>query len=229
MKGRYIMAKRTLEVVSLGTFQTEISDRQNAITRLETKLDRNLVENINFDSSDNDVTASVNVVDPSTNAKTIYSKSLPIASTTAAGMMPKESFAQIQKNSQDIQTLMNQTGGKYIGVPFATKAALDAYTIPTTVVGNDFTFVAADETHNNASTMYIYNATTKIFDFARVIEEIPVPTATEEALGLVKSSTENGKVLVENTGVMSLNGYSTLVSNDANLSSQLDAAGQEER
>lgn len=214
------MSTQSLELVSAANLQEEVDARENAIANVISKIDKNLLTDIDFEANPNGVNASVDIINPATNTPSVYNKPFPIASTLVAGIMSKESFTQIQQNTADIATLLNQQGGKYIGEAFNSKAALDVYVVPETVNPNDFTFVAPDETHENASAMYIYNGAT--FTFARIIEEIPVPPATESSLGLVLSSTDNGKILVENNGTMSLNGYDNLVVSDSNLSNRID-------
>jgi hypothetical protein len=213
------MAQKTLELVSVENLQAEVDARNNAIANVTSMINKDLVIDIDFGASVNGVNATIDIINPATNTPNTYNKALPVASASAAGIMPKESFTQIQQNTNDIKTLMNQQGGKYIGVSFDSKADLDAYQIPTVINLNDFTYVAADETQNGSPAMYIYDGTT--FKFARIINQVPVPSATDTTLGVVMGSSVYGKITVENDGTMSLNGYDELKSTDENLSNSI--------
>ena len=72
---------------------------------------------------------------------------------------------------------------------FATKVALNAYSIPSWVKNGDFTYVLDDETKNGATTRYIWTGSAWQFTF--VIDYDPVGIANTETLGLVKSSTDS--------------------------------------
>jgi hypothetical protein len=135
---------------------------------------------------------------------------LPIASGSAAGVMLPEMYGTVESLVSDVETLKNQ-GGKFIGVSFATAADLAGWTIPNTVHAGDFTYVLDDETHDYATTRWIFNGTA--FAFAYVISYDPVGVATAETAGLVKSDSGStgGKVFVELDGTMSVVGWDSLL------------------
>lgn len=132
--------------------------------------------------------------------------------------MPKESFLQIQSNTDEI-TNLKQAGGKFIGTGFDTYTELNAYKIPEEVHVNDFTFVRQDETKQNATTRYIVveENGAKKFQFAYIINESTYGNFKKGVAGLIVGADEEGKVFAENDGTASVKGWDSLKSsvNDA--------------
>jgi hypothetical protein len=157
------------------------------------------------------------------NALTKTTKNLdvmfPLASTTAAGAMTKEAYNSLTEALTDIAALQQQ-GGRFIGVSFATKADLTAWTVPAWVNVGDFTYVLDDEDHSDATTRYILTTSeeeqpVKAFTYAYTINYDPIGFASATVAGLVLSSTtdgNDGKVFVEMDGSMSVIGWSALKS-----------------
>jgi hypothetical protein len=140
--------------------------------------------------------------------------------------MPAETYAALTQALADILALQQQ-GGKYIGQSFATKAALNAYTLKSTDNPGDFTFVLDDETKNDATTRYIISGAktptdTRAWSFGYVINYDPTGLATTAAAGLVKSTAatdgNEGKTFVETDGTMSVIGWDSLVAAVGTLS-----------
>lgn len=148
--------------------------------------------------------------------------SIPLVSSTKNGLMTSAAFNQITTNKNDIAAL-KQLGGHYIGRSFATKADLDAYTIPSTVKVGDFTFVRDDETHDDAITRYIYDGTK--FTYAYTIENDPIAIATKTKAGIVLSSDTKGQISVDVNGVMRLNGYDDILTNINKKVDKVDGKG----
>ena len=145
----------------------------------------------------------------STKQTTQYTKTLPVVSAEAMGVMTPEAYTEITTLRNDV-TALQQQGGRFIGVSFATKNELNSYAIPSTVKMGDYTYVLDDETKSGATTRYVYNGTAFAFTF--VIDYDPVGLADSSTPGLVKSDggTTNGKVFVETDGTMSVIGWSAL-------------------
>lgn len=138
----------------------------------------------------------------------------PMASATADGLMPKESFEAITTLQSEVESL--KAGGVWRGT-FATYAAFQAaYPSPdASWFVNDFVYIEADETHPNSAgtgqqTAYIVTTNSsgaKVWAFARVVTET-IPQATASNLGVVMGdNSTSGKVFVENDGTMSVNGW----------------------
>jgi len=162
--------------------------------------------------SQNGTAMNVTITRYNANTKTTdtFVRTIPLVSDDVVGLMTPEAYQEISDLRTDVNALQNQ-GGKFIGVSFATKAALDAYTIPSTTNVGDFTYVLDDETHGDATTRYIYNGTAFVFGF--VVNYDPIGIATSTTAGIVKSDggTTNGKVFVETDGTMSVIGWDNVV------------------
>jgi hypothetical protein len=152
---------------------------------------------------------------------------VPMASGENPGAMPKEMYTSLTQALADILVLQQQ-GGKYIGVSFATKADLDAYVFADNNNPGDFTFVLDDETREDATTRYIISGEktpedTREWDFGYVINYDPVGLATTLAAGLVKGTEavggNGGKIFVEADGTMSVIGWDGIVTAVGDLSS----------
>ena len=139
-----------------------------------------------------------------------YSRILPLASSSTVGIMTPEAYNEITSLRNDVSALQQQ-GGKFIGLSFATKSALNSYMVPSSVKAGDFTYVIDDETKDDSTTRYVFNGAT--FDFAFVVNYDPVGIANTETPGIVKSSASNstGKIFVETDGTMSLVGWDNLL------------------
>lgn len=214
------------------TLQTGVTQNANNISSLNTRVnqfDSRIAQNANdiqdemttrFDNDIKDISmtgASGNTILLTKNDDSTLATNIPMVSTTTNGLMTKEAYAAIQNNTQAIEDLKNM-GGRYIGISFATKAQLDAYTIPSTVKVGDFTYISKDETHDNATSLYVcaMNGANKEFRFAYVIEHEAIGTATTTTKGIVMGSTANGKIFVETDGTMSLNGYDNIINSLGN-------------
>lgn len=135
---------------------------------------------------------------------------LPVANETNAGVMPASAFTQIQQNTATIQSLIEGGGKEWPSVE--TKADLDAFGMPAGATQNDVIKVRDDETQGGATTQYVAtdNGNGLEWVFNMIINYDPIGIATTTTTGVVKSSEQEGQVLVETDGTMSLNGYDTL-------------------
>ena len=138
--------------------------------------------------------------------------------------MTPEAYAEITALRNDVNSLIN-LGGRFIGVSFATKAALTAYVVPSNVKTGDFTYVIDDETKSGATTRYVRNES--VWDFTFIIDYDPIGIANTTTLGVVKSSTTDGKVFVETDGTMSVIGWGNLKTRVTTVESNLSALTQD--
>ena len=137
---------------------------------------------------------------------TSYDRTIPLITDSTVGLMTPEAYNEITALRNDVMSLQQQ-GGKFIGISFPTKEALDSYDIPDFVNLGDFTYVLNDETQVDSTTRYVFNGAE--FDFAFVVNYDPVGIADSEVAGLVKSITGSidGKIFVESDGTMSVSGW----------------------
>lgn len=221
------ITQNTSDVTTLKSDVTELSNNIDNLSN--NKLDKNFTEKILTDMSvsqqnnSNVVNLIEKKINPSTKQAYTETNALPLASSTAAGLMTKESYSQISKNTSDIESLKGM-GGKYIGIGFDTYADLEAYEIPDTVNVNDFTFVRDDETHDGATTQYIVALKdgVKKFDFAYIINEDTYGNFTNETAGLIKGKNEEGCVFAESDGTGSVVGWDTLKADVNNAKNKLN-------
>lgn len=170
--------------------------------------------------------------------KTIWGLETAIGNNTTAistinGKIPNEATSSNQLADKDfVNSSINSVTAFYItrdaqGDQFATKAQLDATTtfysgwvvrVPTR---NDYCIVVADETHDNATTRYIYQ---NQWEFQYVVNETAL---TAQQLAALNSWITSGKVsqydgyatnkqdtLVSGTNIKTVNGTSILGSGD---------------
>jgi len=190
------------------------------LSNLETnKVDKSALTSVLTDWSqpnqnETDMTVTITRYNAYTQSTDTFTRTIPLVSSDFVGLMTPEAYTEISDLRADV-TALQQQGGHFIGVSFATKADLDAYVIPETVSVGDFTYVIDDETHDDATTRYVYDG--EIFDFAYVINYDPITIASTTNAGIVKSSSaqssNNGKIFVETDGTMSLIGWDSLLSN----------------
>ena len=206
----------------LGTTNINISQLSTQVGNIQTQLDNLDIDTIETMITDesaireaNDITSMEagagtdnNQIKLTKGDGSTITGTIPLVTNSSNGLITYSDYQQIIANRDAIQDLQNQSGG-YIGISFATKAALDAYVIPATIRKGQSTFVIDDETHNGATTKYYYDGTS--FVYAYIIESDPVGIATTDQAGIVLSKNEAGKIYVESNGVMSLVGYDNLV------------------
>ena len=190
----------------------EVTRATNAETNLNNiKVNRTeLVQVITdwvYSADETKVLVTITRYNASTQQTTQYTRTLPVVSDEDMGVMTPEAYNEITALRNDVNTLIN-LGGRFIGVSFATKAALTAYVVPSSVKTGDFTYVLDDETKSGATTRYVRNGA--VWDFTFVIEYDPIGIANTTTLGIVKSSTTDGKVFVETDGTMSVIGWDSI-------------------
>ncbi len=139
---------------------------------------------------------------------TSYDRTIPLITDSTVGLMTPEAYNEITALRNDVMSLQQQ-GGKFIGISFPTRAALNSYDIPGSVNLGDFTYVLDDETQLDSTTRYVFNGVKFVFAF--VVNYDPVGIADTEVPGLVKSSAAvSGKAFVEADGTMSIIGWDDL-------------------
>lgn len=199
---------------STTALQTESARAQGAEAVLNTnKVNRTELPQVLTDwaptANGTAMTVTITRYNASSQTTSTYTRTIPLVSYDDVGLMTPEAYTEITDLRTDVAALQQQ-GGRFIGVSFATKDDLDNYTIPSTVKIGDFTYVLDDETHEDATTRYIFDGTK--FNFAYVINYDPIGIATSETTGIVKSDdgSTDGKIFVELDGTMSVVGWDTL-------------------
>jgi hypothetical protein len=173
------------------------------------------------------VNISYGAMQPITGQFTPGNVALPFANVNAAGIMAKED----KQTLDDLTERMSFVEQGLSTERFVeTKAALLAVDTTDMPVWTPY-IVRSDSDHANAITKYYYNPsgvnpTANGFIFGIVIQEVPYTVATATMLGLVISSALDGKVQVEGTGAMSVNGWDALKSRTSTLETQQASQAQ---
>lgn len=190
---------------------------QNTYNRaLKTKIPKDIVdEESGFLSSvgltttnDGKLMLCQGLVNLETGEETSPTVEFPTATITDNGVMSKEDKALFVQALLDIADLL-AAGGSWIGVNYPTAAALPAPPL-TGINDKDYTYVLDDENHGHVRTIYVATGNPLAFIFSREDSQAAPEIATGTGAGLVKSSTAPGKVVVDEFGVMSVNGFSGL-------------------
>lgn len=210
------------EVVRAQAAETnEVNRAQAAETSIDTaKVNRTELAQVITDwSYSPDATkllVTITRYNASTKQSSTYTKIIPLATSLDVGLMTPEAYAEITALRNDVNSLIN-LGGRFVGVSFATKAALNAYVVPPSVKNGDFTYVLDDETKSGATTRYVRNES--VWDFTFIIDYDPIGIANPTTLGTVKSDSGStfGKVFVETDGTMSVVGWGDLNTEVDNL------------
>jgi hypothetical protein len=186
-----------------------------------------LVKEIAYD--DNSHSLEYTIVKPSDYTPTpiVISVEIPTATTSIDGLMTSDTF-------NDIATI-KAGSGKWIGVNFADLAALANYAIPQAGVNqNDYTYVISDSNHGGVQTIYtvvpyvsggtyVTNNGTLGIIYSRIDIVPTIIIATDMSIGAVLSSSVDGDVSVDDTGKMTVNGYTGIISRLNALESQYSA------
>lgn len=165
--------------------------------------------------SANAVSINYAAMQPLTGQFTPGTVALPFADSSKAGIMTKEQAAAIEQNSNDIANLI--AGSGFEERWFDTRAELQAADVLTILQGTP-TVVWNDEGQGGATTKWKYapadaSGREKVngFIYGGIAQEVPYTVANTTTLGLVLSSTEDGKGNIEPNGVISVEGWDALV------------------
>ena len=204
--------------------QNQMDNDTNKITQIESTLNQEIVDrqNQNIVSLKGGQGNNQTQIELEKADGTKIVGSIPLVSSTKNGLMTANAFNQITTNKNEIDALKQQ-GGHYIGRSFATKADLDAYTIPKTTKIHDWTFIQDDEDHDGALTKYLFDGTQFVYIYT--IENDPIAIATKTKAGIVLSSDADGQISVDVNGIMRLNGYDDLLTDLDSKVDKVDGKG----
>jgi hypothetical protein len=162
-----------------------------------------LITDVNYTANGTAVSVTFTTYNASAKNVDQFIRYFPVVSNAAMGIMTPEAYAELIQLRTDVYALQQQ-GGRFIGISFASVSDLEDYVVPSSVNVGDFTYVLDDEEHSDATTRYVYDG--ENFEFAYVINFDPVGLANGTTPGLVLSDdgTTGGKIFVEADGTMSV-------------------------
>lgn len=214
-----------VEADDLPTVDTTYSSSSNnaiANSTVTNSLDRNVMTNLAVDSTPS--TTTVNLNNTKTNlaypsSSTTSSISLPVASSTQAGVMNSATFDAVTTNTNNINAILNGA------VAISNLPASPTQAQLTTAWENETGLTSLinrasvyDVTNNKVWTYYTNDQT---WHAASNTSQVTVNTFTNSSEGTIKGSTNDGQVFAESDGTGSVNGWDALTGNVANNTSKL--------
>lgn len=202
---------------------TEIQERKSAdLDTIKKTVLPDVVSTVTPLFSESRVAINITKKDTETGSLSDSIMALPVASESQHGVMPKEAYASLTELGSRVSSLEGgqaKTYAVHMGQgPFTQSDYQDVWE---TASGSDKGATPPDGTKlTNLDT----NIDIQFFasQNAWVERQVSVPVATSETTGVVKGSTTNGKITVEQDGSMSLNGYDSLVSKTESNKSDID-------
>lgn len=184
----------------------------NAVTNsaISTALNDNVVTNISVNTTPSTTTvqldgAKKNLYSGSTTTSSI---TLPVASTTQAGVMNSSTFDAVASNSNNINALLNGavaiTGLPATPTQAQLTTAWENETGLTSLINRASIY---DVTNEKVWTYYVNDAT---WHAASNSSQVTVSTWTNSSEGVVLGSTNDGQIFAESDGTGSVNGWDTL-------------------
>lgn len=171
-----------------------------------------VVTDVNVQSSVDSAELVLELKNTDTGETSTSSKTMPMADETRAGIMPKESFAQINKNTEDIAAhdgLLTYLPGHDFGTATPSQDDFNNYALS---VGKTQPF------QNSLAVRNLYNGVEWIYNAADN-KWVPygqgdVPIATNDSLGIAKGSLDDNGVRVGNDGSMTVPGLGSKAKKD---------------
>lgn len=187
---------------------TEVNDRTNAINQINGTLNKTVIYDLEYDAN----TSTVNVTEETVNLSTGFTdttvKAFPVATNTQSGVINPATYQTIQTVSDQMNVILNGTVA-IMNIPadpdqeVLTAAWQNATGLTELINGAKIKDV-------DNSLIWTYYTNTSLWYPAEDASVVEVNQATNTSLGIVKGSTDTGKISVETDGSLSLNGYDTL-------------------
>lgn len=222
---------------SIDSLADEVETNSNEIARVKTDLDNeaaaradgdtalqnavNQLKNVSIQtdtavSGDASTVTITKSVGPLEGEATETALPLPVADSTQAGVMNPATFNAVQENAENIDSILN--GAVLIENLSATPTQDELTTQWKTATGKTALINRAsiyDKT--NGKIWYYYTNENEWVSADIKTPEVSVSQATNDSLGIVKGSTEDGQIAIEADGSMSMNGYDGITHDIDNL------------
>ena len=203
---------------------TYSASSNNAIANstVTNSLNRDVMTNLTLDTSPSTTTVNLNntktnLASPSSTTTTAIT--LPVASSTQAGVMNSSTFDAVTNNTNNINALLSGAVA-VTGLPASpTQAQITSAWQSETGLSSLINRASVYDVTNNKVWTYYTNDTT--WHAASNTSQVTVNTFTNSSEGVIKGSTNTGQVFAENDGTGSVNGWDTLTGTVANHTSKL--------
>ena len=212
---------------TVDTAYSESSNNAIANSTVTASLDRNVMTDLSVNPAVSTTTLKLDTT--KTNLKNTSSTvtsniSLPVASSTQAGVMNSATYDAITANTTNIDAIIN--GAVAISGLSASPSQSDLTTAWQNATGLTTLMNRAgiyDVTNSKYWTYYTNDTT---WHYTSGTSQISVSTFTNSAEGLIKGSTTAGQVFAENDGTGSVNGWDSLTSTVSDHTSKLATIAQ---
>lgn len=207
----------TLSTTSDNPIQNKIVT--NTINSIKNNLNNEVIQNITTSVSEDNFNLIKTLINLNTQETIQQSTNIPLANSTNAGLMSSSDFSSLQ----DLENRVGNLEGKTTRLLYTASTNPTASDINSFVVGLGYTSpfegiaVVVDETFH----IWHYYDNNNIGWRDDGVDT--VSNFTNTTAGIVKGSTENGKVFAETDGTGSVNGWASLNTNVSNLQSTTQA------
>lgn len=202
---------------------TSIDQNTSAIDAINSNLNQNVEYSTAFSANDSTITVQHGKVNLNTNKKSTTSETLPVASTSNAGVMNAATFSAVESNTQTTQALLS--GAVAIQDVPSTPTQQELTNLWKVATGIDTLINRSsifDVTNNKVWTYYTNDST---WHPTGTTEGVAVSQATNTSLGIVKGSTQAGQSYAEADGTLSVNGWDSTQASISTLQSTLAEQG----
>lgn len=212
---------------TVDTAYSESSNNAIANSTVTASLDRNVMTDLSVNPTVSTTTLKLDTTKTNlrnTSSTVTSNISLPVASSTQAGVMNSATYDAITSNTANIDAIIN--GAVAISGLAASPSQSDLTTAWQNATGLTTLMNRAgiyDVTNSKYWTYYTNDTT---WHYTSGTSQISVSTFTNSSEGLIKGSTTAGQVFAENDGTGSVNGWDSLTSTVSDHTSKLATIAQ---
>lgn len=176
------------------------------INNINSKINQNILQNINFSNSSSSFSLIQNLINLSTQNVTQQTVNLPLASSTNSGIMPSSSYNSIQ----DLENRVGNLEGKTTRLLYTASTNPTASDINTFVTNLGYTspFEGIAVVINETFHIWHYYENDNIGWKDDGLDT--VSNFTNSNAGIILGSTQTGQIFAENDGTGSVNGWDNL-------------------
>lgn len=203
------LARQNADNTLQGNIDAEALARGNAITGVETKINRNILQDLVMVADANSVTFTEQKINPLTGAVTTEQDIIPTASATTAGTISATEYQSIIESEELTQAILSGAVA-LSGIP-ASPTQAELTTAWLTATGRTELINRASIFDEDNGLIWTYYTNSALWYSATA--SITLDNFTNSTPGIILGSTTDGKVSANNDGTGSVSGWST-VKND---------------